>query len=233
MNIELGEPLERDTEVDEFVRKSRHNEIEVNTPRSIKENIPDMLIAAISTLRQRAAGSSDLEVSVNRADARVVSAISAWLIVELVRLYAEVESFDEAEDIDSLIAEEVADPGEQPPSDLVRSRYAFDSAQLSQELAGVVYIERESRGIVPGPEFPNTREYQIIALLLGRMAAYDEGFCEDPGVNKSWFDNWVNTAGIQSEIAHLDFIFENSDEGGYYIPGFRLEEALEYLNANS
>jgi len=233
LNIELGEPLERDTEVDEFVRKSRHNEIEVNTPRSIKENIPDMLIAAISTLRQRAAGSSDLEVSVNRADARVVSAISAWLIVELVRLYAEVESFDEAEDIDSLIAEEVADPGEQPPSDLVRSRYAFDSAQLSQELAGVVYIERESRGIVPGPEFPNTREYQIIALLLGRMAAYDGGFCEDPGVNESWFDDWVNTAGIQSEIAHLDFIFENPDEGGYYIPGFRLEEAIEYLNANS
>ena len=233
LNIELGEPLEEDTDVDAFVRKSRHGEIETSKTTSVEKSIPDMLSAAVGTLRQRAAGSSDLEGSIDRADARVVSAISAWLIVELVRLYAEEDTFDEAENMGSLIEEQVADTKKRPSPDLVRSRYEFDSSRLNQELDGVVFIERESKEIVPGSNFPNKRDDQITALLLARMASYDREFCEELGVDKTWIDNQVDQTVSPAVLDSLSFVFKNSDDGGYYVPGFRVEEALEFLEPDS
>jgi len=225
LNIELGKPLEKDTDVDAFIQKSRHDEIEI----SVGENIPDILSAAVATLRQRNADPSELEESMDQADARVMTAISAWLIVELVRLYAEVDTFDEAENMDSLIEERVAATKEQQSPDLVRSRYEFDSNRLNQELDGMVYIVRENKEIAPGPEFPDKRGEQITTLLLARMVAYNREFCEDPGVDKSWLEERGDRSVNPHHLEKLDFVFENSDEGGYYIPGFRIEEALEYL----
>ena len=233
LNIELGEPLEKDTDVDAFIRKSRHDEIETSAVTSVTENIPDMLSAAVATLRQRAAESSELEASMNRADARVVAAISAWLITELVRLYAEVETFDEIKNMDSLIEEQIAATEEQQSPDLVRSRYEFDSNLLNRKLDGVVYIVRESKAIAPGPQFPDDQEEQITALLLARLVAYDMEFCEEPGVNKSWLEEQGDHSVTPYQLQRLDFVFENADEGGYYIPGFRVEEALEYLDSDS
>lgn len=225
LNIELGKPLEKDTDVDAFIRKSRHDKIEI----SVGENIPDILSAAIATLRQRNADPSELEESVERADARVMTAISAWLIVELVRLYTEVDTFDEAKNMDTLIEERVAATEDRQSTDLVRSRYEFDSNRLNQELDGIVYIVRENKEIAPGPEFPNKKREQITTLLLARMVAYNRGFCEDPGVDISWLEERGDRSVTPNILEKLDFVFENSDEGGYYIPGFRIEEALEYL----
>lgn len=233
LNIELREPLEDDTDVDAFVQKSRRDEIETAAPTSVEESIPDIVSAAVATLRQRAAESSDLERSMDRTDARVVAATSAWLIVELVRLYAEVGAFDEAENMDSLIEEQVAAIEGQSSPELVRSRYEFNSSRLNQELDGTVYIVRENKKIVPGPEFPSARYDQITAFLLGRMAAYDMNLCEKPGVDPSWFDDQAGRSVTASHLNSLDFVFKNSDEGGYYIPGFRVEEALEYIDLNS
>jgi len=227
LNIELGKPLEKDTDVDAFIRKSRRDEIETG----VGENIPDILSAAVATLRQQGADSSELDESMDRADARVMTAISAWLIVELVRLYAEVDTFDEAENMNSLIEERVAATEEQQSPDLVRSRYEFDSNRLNQELDGVVYIVRESKEIAPGPEFPDNRGEQITALLLARMVAYNREFCEDPGVDKSWLEEQGDHSVTPHQLEKIDFVFENSDEGGYYIPGFRIEEALKYLDS--
>lgn len=233
LNIELGEPLEKDTDIDAFIQKSRHNKIETGKTTSVEESIPDMLSTAVGTLRKRAAGSSDLEVAMDRADARVVSAISAWLIVELVRLYAEVDTFDEVENMDSFIHEQVASAEEYPSSGLVRSRYEFDSSRLNQQLDEVVVIERESKKIVPGPKFPNKRDDQITTLLLARMVAYNREFCEKLGVDKSWFGDRVDRTVRPKVLDNLDFVFKNSNEGGYYIPGFRVEEALEFLEPGS
>lgn len=233
LNVELGEPLEEDTDFNAFIRKSRHDEIEPGEIMSIEESIPNMLSAAVGTLRQRAAGSSNLENAMDRADARVVSATSAWLIVELVRLYTEVDAFDETESMNSLINEQVEDTEGQQSLNLVRSRYEFDLNKLDQQLDGIVFIERETKDIVPGPEFPKRRYNQITALLLARMVIFKMGFCERPGVDPSWFDDRVGSSVGTSNLSSLDFVFKNSDEGGYYIPGFRVEEALEYLNPDS
>ena len=233
LNIELGEPLEEDTDVDAFIRRSRHGEIETTETTSVEKSVPDMLSAAVGTLRQRAAGTSELEDSIDRSDARVVSAISAWLIIELVRLYAEEDTFNEIENIESLIEERVADTKEQPSADLVRSRYEFDSSRLNQKLDGVVFIERESKDVVPGPKFPNSRGGKITALLLGRIESYDREFCEELGVKKSWIGKRIDQTVTPVVLDDLDFVFKNSDDGGYYIPGFRVEEALEFLESDS
>lgn len=225
LNIELGKPLEKDTDVDAFIQKSHHDEIEM----SVGKNIPDILSAAVATLHQRDTDSSELEESMDQADARVMTAISAWLIVELVRLYAEVDTFDEAENMNSLIRERVVATDDQQSPDLVRSRYEFDSNRLNQELDGMVYIVRESKEIAPGPEFPDKRDGQITTLLLARMVAYNREFCEDPGVDISWLEERGDLSVTPNILENLDFVFENSDEGGYYIPGFRMKEALEYL----
>ena len=87
LNIELGEPLERDTDVREFVAKSRNDVIANDAPVSVQEFVPDMLNAAINAARSRDTGPIGLKTSINRSDARVGVSISSWLVVELVRLH--------------------------------------------------------------------------------------------------------------------------------------------------
>ena len=66
-------------------------------------------------------------------------------------------------------------------------------------------------------------------LLLGRLAAYTQNYSEQLGVEECWIDDRVSF-NTGNRIERLSFVFSDSEEGGYYIPGFRVEEAVEFLD---
>ncbi|WP_152422440.1 hypothetical protein [Halorubrum californiense] len=233
LNIELGEPLERDTDVREFVAKSRNDVIANDAPASVQEFIPDMLNAAINTARARDTGPIGLNTSINRSDARVGVSIASWLVVELVRLYLSEDEFEDHE-IESLITELVTPIKEQPLHDLVRSRYEFDEQLLARELAEIVYLVPETEEIAKGQHFPSeNQEKKITALLLGRVAACNLGFSETLGVERSWINDRIEGVASQGTLDSIPFVFKDTDEGGYYIPGFRVGDALDFLTDES
>lgn len=228
LHIELGQPLERDPNVALFAEKALSGEIDLGELASVQQSIPYMLTAAVETDRAPT-GARELGESVNHSDARVGVAISSWLLVELVRLYTTSDDFDDIEEIEELISELSSPPEENPLHELVRSRYEFDEQRLVDELDGVIHIDRENEEVVRGSEFPNNRDRQITALLLGRLAAYKHGYCDSLGVDKEWIDNRVGSTVAPGNIQALSFVFEDSEEGGYYIPGYRVEEGISKL----
>lgn len=233
LNIELGEPLEQDTDVREFVTKSRNDIIANDAPVRVQEFIPDMLNAAINTARPRDTGPIGLKTSINRSDARVGVSIASWLVVELVRLYLSEDEFND-DDIESLVAELVTPIEEQPLHDLVHSRYEFDEQLLARELNDIVYLVSETEEIAKGPNFPsNNQGKKVVALLLGRVAAYNLGFSETLGAEKSWIDDRIEGVTSSGTLDSISFVFNDTDEGGFYIPGFRVGDALDSLTTES
>ena len=233
LNIELGQPLERDTDVQEFVTKSRNGEIVGDAPAGVREYIPDMLSAAIDTARPRDTRSMELGESTNRSDARVGVSIASWVVVELVRLYLSEDEFED-DDIESLVTELVTPIEEQPLHELVHSRYEFDEQLLARELNDIVYLVSETEEIAKGPDFPSeNQEKKIVALLLGRVAAYNLGFSETLGAEKSWIDGRMEGVTSSGALDRISFVFNDTDEGGYYIPGFRVGDALDFLTTES
>jgi hypothetical protein len=208
LNIELGEPLERDTDVQEFVTKSRNGEIAGDAPASVREFIPDMLNSAIDTARPRDTGAIGIGESINRSDARVGVSIASWLVVELVRLYIAEDEFEDANEIESLITEVVRPIKERPLNDLVRSRYEFDERLPARELTDIVYLVHENEQVVKGPNFPNDQKKKITALLLGRVAAYNLGFSETLGAEGSWINDHIGGVASTGTFDSLPFVFE-------------------------
>lgn len=230
LHIESGEPLERDPNVAEFVEKALAKEIGSEASASVQGSIPQMLNAAVETDRAPT-GARGLEESINHSDARVGVGISSWLLVELVRLYTVSDEFEESVELEGLISELSSPPEEEPLADLVRSRYEFDEQRLARELDGVVHIVQEDKQVVKGSNFPSTKDKEITALLLGQLAAYKQGYYEMLGVDKSWVSDRARSSIVTQNIESLAFVFKDDEEGGYYIPGYRVDEALNKLTA--
>lgn len=230
LHIELGEPLEREPSVTEFVEKALAKEIGGGSSVSLQQSVPQMLNAAVETGRAPA-GSHELGESVDQSDARVGVAISSWLLVELVRLYTTSDVFEDNVELEAMITELTSPLEEEPLADLVRSRYEFDEQRVAQELDGVIHIVQEDEDVVKGTNFPSAKANEITALLLARLAAYTQGYCETIGVDLSWVADRAETNILRNDIEDLPFVIQADDEGGYYIPGYRVDEALNKLNA--
>lgn len=230
INIELGEPLERDTDVEEFTQKALSGEVATEAPSTVRVYIPHMLSAAVDTTRPRDTASVGLEDTLRYSDARVGVAISSWLLTELVRLYATTDDLEETAEVSLLINELTTPVEENPLDDLVQSRYAYDEQQLAEALGQVVHIVREDKDVVKGAQFASyNRDQRITALLLGRLAAYTQGYSDTVGVEESWVSDRVEFR-VTNRFENLPFVFADAEEGGYYIPGFRVEEAIGFLD---
>jgi hypothetical protein len=75
--------------------------------RSIKIQIPKMLIALYEIRNQRGVGHNGAEVNPNHMDAIAVLYISKWLIAELVRVLHSLSTDEATELIDALVEREV------------------------------------------------------------------------------------------------------------------------------
>lgn len=75
--------------------------------RSIRIQIPKILIALYEIRNQRGVGHSGAEISPNHLDAMVVLHMSKWLIAELVRVLHSISTDEAANLIDALVEREV------------------------------------------------------------------------------------------------------------------------------
>lgn len=231
LHIELGEPLNRETDVTEFTQRTLAGEIATDAPPVVRMQFPHMLSAALSTARPRSTALSGPKERGHYSDAKVGTEIASWLLTELVRLYATTADNKSTAAVASSLSDSAVPPDGCPLNELVRSRYVYDEQQVAEALDQTVYLVREDESIATGPQFESyNKDQQITALLLGQMAAYTHSYAETPGVEKKWLDEHIDGA-VGTHPSTLSFVVSDSQEGGFYIPGFNIEEAIAFLEA--
>lgn len=231
LHIELGEPLNRGTDVTEFTQKTLAGEIATDAPSVVRTQFPHMLSAAHSTVRPRSTALAGHKEMRHYSDARAGVAIASWLLTELVRLYATTADHENTAAVASSLNNSAVPPEDRPLNELVRSRYAYDEQQLAEALNQTVYLVREDKTVATGPRFESyDKDQQVTALLLGQMAAYTRSYAETLGVKEEWLNKHIDGT-VCTHPSALSFVVSDSEEGGYYIPGFNIEEAISFLEA--
>ena len=86
-----------------MVHSCRELEKATGFPRSIRIQIPRMLIALYEIRNNRNVGHVGSDVDPNRMDASVVLAISQWIMAELVRIFHGVSTDEAARVVESLV----------------------------------------------------------------------------------------------------------------------------------
>ncbi|MFC7044614.1 hypothetical protein ACFQH6_03560 [Halobacteriaceae archaeon GCM10025711] len=118
-------------------------------------------------------------------------------------------------------------------------RLHVDADQINRELLadaleGVIGIDEDSgeaKHLAGYTDLDNIEKF--VARLLYRVAAVDLGHFEDDevGAESGAFGDvvGVDDSTIRQYVGKLDFVENESERGGYYIPGYSLEAAVEFL----
>ncbi|MFC7044613.1 hypothetical protein ACFQH6_03555 [Halobacteriaceae archaeon GCM10025711] len=110
----------------------------------------------------------------------------------------------------------------------------FDRERLFNALQGIIGIDRETGNPVFQSGYTELDgRGKFTAQLLYRVAAdaLDELEDEDLGAPASKFSDpaGVSDRSINNYGEELKFVHHDEEKGGYYIPAFAIEEAIEYL----
>jgi hypothetical protein len=108
----------------------------------------------------------------------------------------------------------------------------LDREALLDALQGLIQIIEESGSIRPAGEFSEfSNEEKFVALLLARRAADDLRHIDAIGAESNWFTEYidVNNSRIRQYAGDHDFVENDSDVGGYHIPGFRIHDAIDVI----
>jgi len=122
-----------------------------------------------------------------------------------------------------------------PLEDLYVSKDEVDLEQLRDGLNGVIQIIKETGEPRPQSGFQDlSNKQQFVALLLYRRAAAELGHHEDTevGAQSSWFTEYIDVddSRIRQYRGEFEFVENDSDRGGYYIPGFDLDSAIDKID---
>ncbi|NLV08190.1 hypothetical protein GOC83_18875 [Haloarcula rubripromontorii] len=119
-----------------------------------------------------------------------------------------------------------------PLEDLYVSKDEVDFEQLRDGLSGVVQIIKETGEPRPQSDFEGlSNKQQFVALMLYRRAAVELGHLDkdEAGASSGWFNEYidVDSSRFSHYSSDLDFVENDSERGGYYIPGFDIGEAID------
>lgn len=103
-----GTYAERSSKPKDMVSACRTLEQRQGGPRSLKIQIPRMLVALYEIRNNRGVGHAGGEVDPNHMDATAVLYMSKWLVAELVRALHTVSTEDASDLVDNLVEREVA-----------------------------------------------------------------------------------------------------------------------------
>lgn len=115
------------------------------------------------------------------------------------------------------------------------SKDEINRQQLYEALEGLIQIIEESGDPRPRQSFEDlSNKQRFVALMLYRRAAVELGHLdpEKVGADSSWFTEYVDVddSRIRQYAGELSFVENEPDRGGYYIPGFGIEAALNLLS---
>jgi len=198
--------------------------------QSIQQHLPNMLHTAWDIRCNRDAAHMNLEVAVNRADAKLSLALCSSMLVELIREFAPDNSEQEINQISNIIDDLSVVVEENPLQRLIASKHEFDKEQVADTLNGIISIVEEDRDVKPGVDFFELRtKQQVVALALGRLAANNLGYVSENHIAKdeNWFLERVDADSVSRHLDNTDYIEQKY--GKYQIPGYQVENAIEEL----
>ncbi|RDZ33918.1 MULTISPECIES: hypothetical protein [unclassified Haloferax] len=232
----MGESVEARPDVTGFVNGSTSGKYGTDEPKSIWVQVPNVIRAAYDIRNNRDSVHVNLQVPVNHADTQAGIAMCSWMLAEVLRVYGDGDETDNMEQIGALI-EELSEPVTEgnPLRELETSSDDFDRRAVRDALDGLVQIN--GGGIHPSRGFSQlaTAKEKVIVLLVAQRAAVDIGATEQEGLTANWISSSeradVTSTRVRQIINEYSFIYDGENNGEYHIPGFRVEEALDCLEA--
>jgi hypothetical protein len=233
----MGDEAQSHVKVGHFVDNCLDGNLADDEPDSIRLTLTRVLSAAYDIRNSRDSVHMNLQIPVNHADTQAGIAMCSWMLAEVLRVYGDGDEADDMDEIGGLI-EEITQPVEDgnPLSKLETGDIAFDRAKMADALDGLVQIDDE--GVHPDTQLTELdSDEQVLALMLGRQAAVDLGNIDssEVGETATWFAEYVTvgSSAVGNITGRQDSIRNDSDVGGYYIPEFRVEEALTVLTEDT
>lgn len=231
LRLEINSELKSET-VREFAEECIHGDFAKNYSTAVSQHIPNMLHTAYDIRSNRDSAHLNLETAVNRADARLGIALCSSMLAELIREFVVDDEIDDIDNVSKAIDQLSSRIEENPLESLVVSRYDFDRSQVAETLDDVISIVEEGQDVQPGPEFFDlNNKRQVIALALGRLAAYNLEYGEQIGAKRSWYNERSNYSNdhVRKQLRKRDCIIKDSSLGGYHIPAYQVKNAIEIL----
>ena len=232
----MSESVEARPNVGTFVDHCTGGNIGTGEPDSIRLQVARVLRAAYDIRNNRDSVHVNLQVPVNHADTQAGIAMCSWMLAEILRVYGDGDETDDMEEIGALI-EEISEPVTEgnPLRELETSPDDFDRRAVRDALDGLVQIGGGE--IHPSRGFSQlaTAKEKVIVLLVAQRAAVDLGATEQEGLTANWISSSeradVTSTRVRQIINEYSFIYDGENNGEYHIPGFRVEEALDCLEA--
>ncbi|MCJ0621390.1 hypothetical protein JZX76_18365 [Haloarcula hispanica] len=128
----------------------------------------------------------------------------------------------------------MTDEEEDPLERIVADKDAVDRERLAGAIEGIVNVDNDSGEVIVRPGYHNLdNKPKFVARLLARRAAFELDFIDESEVGASSGEFAARMDPSDSTIQNygsLDFVDNDEEHGGYYIPGHSIELAIDYLD---
>lgn len=126
------------------------------------------------------------------------------------------------------------DEEEDPLNKLLVDKDDINKQRLTDALEDKVMIDKETGEPVPTSNFDELDSgRRIVAILLARKVAKIIGIIDssEEGLQSSVLSDYVKVASgtVRNHVGKRDFISQDNQYGGYYIPDTAVNQAIDYL----
>lgn len=126
------------------------------------------------------------------------------------------------------------DSTEDPLEKIVENKDAINRERLANAIDGIVHVDENSgEAIIRDGYSELGNEEKFVARLLARRAAVELEYIDsdDIGASSSEFAERMDpTESTIQNYGSLDFVDNDGERGGYYIPNHSVGLAINYLN---
>lgn len=127
----------------------------------------------------------------------------------------------------------MADDEDDPLQRVVVDKNSVDRERLADAIEGIVGVDEDTGEVTPlGGYHDLENKAKFTARLLGRRAALELGFLDEADLGDSsggFADRMGPTESTIQNYSSLDFVENDDDHGGYYVPGYAVETAIAFL----
>lgn len=121
-----------------------------------------------------------------------------------------------------------------PLEELYEDGNEINRKRLAEALQGIITVDRETGDPIYKSGYKSlSNKEKFLAQLLFRRAALALGEIDEEklGIRSSEAAENVSSSAsaVQNYVSDLDFVKTDDDLGGYILPGYALEEAIEFI----
>ncbi|ELZ93959.1 hypothetical protein C440_10078 [Haloferax mucosum ATCC BAA-1512] len=126
---------------------------------------------------------------------------------------------------------------EDPLKKVLVDKNKIDRQQLADGINGIIGVDKETGEPAPLPEYHEmNNKQQFVAQLLARRAsvALDLLSPEGLGITSAEAENVLPISeSTVKNYGSIGFIQNDSEQGGYFIPAYAIEQAIDFIRAEN